>query len=281
MNNKIKEIVDRIPIKIVADVMPDPSFTIREMNECGYIAGDVLPCNSDIAYRLNSRGYEVFNIQYHDKRCIDFDAHDYDIDYPMCGVSLEDWHGILRKYSFRDIKRMLWCYPNGAIREDYDEMPVDAMISILPDKSTEVCYAPFPYGYSHDLDDAVLYKINEETGRKLFIEGKIPVYWRLYPYENIRPIGKGRTEADYPKNSKEKNEAPNAEYFVKKEDWENYLFHNSLEHIYNLLWAPSSTAPTDESHETAMAENHADNHIDYGPDEVISPVDTLPFDPNF
>lgn len=236
--NKMKKITDRIPLEITIDVLPDPTITMRDMNLWGYKRQDVLPCHGDIATALDKEGCEVFDITYGNGRKYPFPSDpDYYDGYPDCGVNRDDWHGILRKYSMRDIKRMFWSHTAGV---DYCDIPFDAMIKILPEKNAKECRARL----ENDFCSFII--ISKQTANKLKEKTSVPVFARNWEWDSVK---------EYDEFVKDKNENPDffdevpyrpdedpsLEYLIKNEDWELFVYQHSIESIYHLLWE------TDES----------------------------------
>ena len=218
---EMKSIADRIPIRITADILPNPQIPIRSMDGMEYTFDDLLPCDKATAKKLAREGCEVFAIEPPSFKVFLEEDEEYDplgIRLYSYAVRKNDWHGVLKRYTLREIKMKYWADSAGI---DYCDIPVDATVSILPDQSARLLsdYDYYPREY--------YYIISQRTALILLREGEIKLYTRDYEHQDW--IREYVVEED-----------PNFTYevYVRKDDWEYYLFTHSLKDIYEKLWAP-------------------------------------------
>lgn len=71
--------------------MPDPTVTVKEMNEFGYTNTDMLPLSKDRAIELIEAGCEVFLLYDDDTEGLAMDKDDILLHYGYSGIEKEEW----------------------------------------------------------------------------------------------------------------------------------------------------------------------------------------------
>ena len=71
--------------------MPDPSLTQDDLEQCGYLDGDLLPLSKERAYELMERDLTVYIVQQGENPAMAFDTTDLDAYDGIFAVTREEW----------------------------------------------------------------------------------------------------------------------------------------------------------------------------------------------
>ena len=71
--------------------MPDPSLTQDDLEQCGYLDGDLLPLSKERAYELMAQDLTVYMVQQGENPAMAFDTDDLDAHDGIFAVTREEW----------------------------------------------------------------------------------------------------------------------------------------------------------------------------------------------
>ena len=71
--------------------MPDPSLTQDDLEQCGYLDGDLLPLSKERAYELMAQDLTVYMVQQGENPAMTFDTDDLDAHDGIFAVTREEW----------------------------------------------------------------------------------------------------------------------------------------------------------------------------------------------
>ena len=95
--------------------LPDPTITVKMMENYGYTDSDMLPLSKDRAMELMERDVTVYCLHTDNTEAMVIDETDLTNHYGIFGITREDWDSIKADTPTRDVEKRFMDNPNDAV----------------------------------------------------------------------------------------------------------------------------------------------------------------------